>query len=205
MAQLSDQITARHLEALVNHQGNSYMTIYRTGWKIIAPSLLVALFHLPALAVDSASAEFATGNRTQILRFGAQWKWERKWWQSNGSHVGGYWDLTLAQWRGDRFRNTGDTQNISDIGITPVLRLQSDSMKGWYGEAGIGAHYLSELYDNNQRRLSTRFQFGDHLGVGYVFQNNLDLGLKFQHFSNGGIKQPNSGVNFGIVRLTYPF
>jgi len=63
---------------------------------------------------------------------------------------------------------------------------------------------LSELYDNNDRKLSTAFQFGDHVGIGYVFQNNLDLGLKVQHFSNGSIKQPNQGINFGVVRVSYP-
>jgi lipid A 3-O-deacylase len=35
--------------------------------------------------------------------------------------------------------------------------------------------------------------------------NNLDLGLKLQHFSNGGIKDPNDGVNFAVVRISYPF
>ena len=140
-----------------------------------------------------------------MLRVGAQWKWGRTWWQSNGAHLGGYWDATLAQWRGNHYQNTDATQNITDIGLTPVFRFQSDTLKGWYGEAGIGAHLLSHLYDNNGRRLSTAFEFGDHIGVGYVFTNNLDLGVKYQHFSNGGIKEPNNGVNFTVVRVSYSF
>jgi hypothetical protein len=159
-----------------------------------------------AHAVDSTSFEFATGNKTKMARVGLQWKWERQWFRSNGTHLGGYWDLTLAQWRGDRFEDVeGRTQNITDIGITPVFRFQRDDLKGPYVEAGIGAHYLSEHYNNNGRQLSTNFQFGDHLGIGYVFRNNLDVGLKFQHFSNGGIKEPNNGVNFAVVRVSYPF
>lgn len=30
-------------------------------------------------APDSVSLEVADGNKTQILRFGAQWRWDKKW------------------------------------------------------------------------------------------------------------------------------
>ncbi|SNT27055.1 Lipid A 3-O-deacylase (PagL) [Noviherbaspirillum humi] len=169
-------------------------------------AVLLTLYPVAASAVDSASLEFGTGNKTQMARLGVQWQWDKQWFKTNGMHLGGYWDLTLAQWRGNQFQGIRDNrQNITDIGITPVLRFQSDNRKGFYGELGIGAHYLSELYDNNGRRLSTRFEFGDHVGVGYVFSNNLDVALKFQHFSNGGIKSPNNGVNFGLIKVGYAF
>lgn len=159
-----------------------------------------------AYAFDSASLEFGSGNKTKLARVGLQWKWDAKWWQSNGTHIGGYWDLTLAQWRGSRYRNLpGNKQDFVDIGLTPVFRFQNDSLKGWYVEAGIGAHYLSDIYDNNDRQFSTHFQFGDHIGVGYVFSNNLDIGLKIQHFSNGSIKQPNDGTNFAVLSAGYSF
>jgi lipid A 3-O-deacylase len=156
-------------------------------------------------AIDSASFEFATGNKTQMVRAGLQQNWDRQWLQSNGTHVGGYWDYTLAYWRGNRYRNTDSTQNIADVGITPVFRFQRDDKMGFYAEAGTGAHLLSANYDNNGRRLSTLLEFGTHLGVGYVFSNKLDIALKVQHFSNGGIKQPNNGVNFAVLRVAHTF
>jgi lipid A 3-O-deacylase len=159
-----------------------------------------------AHAVDSASLEYGTGDETKMVRVGAQWKWNKQWWQSNGTHVGGYWDLTLAHWRGSRFQNIpGNTQYLTAVGITPVFRFQNDRQKGFYVEAGLGAYLLSDLYDNNGKQLSTHYQFGDHLGVGYVFSNNLDLNLRVQHFSNAGIKEPNSGVNFAIIRISSLF
>lgn len=159
-----------------------------------------------AFAVDSASLEIGSGNKTQMTRVGLQWKWDSKWWQSNGTHIGGYWDLTASQWRANRFRNIpGNSQNLIDIGLTPVFRWQRDNLKGWYAEAGIGAHYLSEIYDNNDRQFSTKFQFGDHLGFGYVFSNNVDVGIRIQHFSNASIKQPNDGANFAVLRASYAF
>lgn len=158
-------------------------------------------------APDTYSAEVGTGNSTQIARVGAQWKWGQnwRWWESNGTHIGGYWDLSYAYWRGNRFNNTDASQHINDFGITPVFRFQRDSLTGPYAEAGIGAHYLDDLYSNAGRRLSTRFEFGDHIGFGYVFQNKLDLGIRLQHFSNGGIKEPNNGVNYAVLRVAYPF
>jgi lipid A 3-O-deacylase len=175
-------------------------------WKVITFFMAACATCASSQAVDSASLEFGTGNHTQLLRAGLQWKWANKWWQSNGTHIGGYWDATLMQWRGNRYQNVPDsTQNITGLGITPVFRFQNDSLKGAYAEAAVGAHMLSDLYDNNGRKLSTRFEFGDHLAVGYVFSNKLDLGLKIQHFSNGGIKHPNNGVNFAVIRASYSF
>jgi lipid A 3-O-deacylase len=174
--------------------------------RILVLSSLFACVSSPTHAVDSASIEFGTGDKTKMVRVGAQWKWDKQWWQSNGTNIGGYWDATLAQWRSNRFQNIpGNSQNITIIGITPVFRFQNDSQKGFYAEAGIGAHLLSELYDNAGRKLSTRFQFGDHVGVGYVFGNNFDLGLKIQHFSNGSIKKPNSGVDFAVIQIRHQF
>ena len=159
-----------------------------------------------AHTVDSASLEYGDGDKTKMVRIGAQWKWNKQWWQSNGTHIGGYWDLTLAQWRGSHSQKiSGNTQNLAAVGIMPVFRFQNDKQKGFYVEAGVGAYLLSDHYDNNGKQLSTHFQFGDHLSAGYVFLNNLDLSLKVQHFSNASIKEPNDGVNFAIVRISYPF
>lgn len=174
-------------------------------WKTLVAIGTLVVTHSSSYALDSVSIELGAGDHTKMMRIGTQWQWNKRWWQSNGTHIGGYWDLTLARWHGDRFKLVpGATQNLTAIGITPVFRFQSDSLKGFYGEAGIGAHLLSELYDNNGHQLSTAFQFGDHLGIGYVFQNKLDLGLKILHFSNGSIKKPNDGVNFMAIRLSYP-
>ena len=69
---------------------------------------------------------------------------------------------------------------------------------GWYAEAGIGAHLLSETQINDHRRFSTAFQFGDHVGVGLRFgqRGEYDLGYRFQHLSNADIKKANDGINF---------
>ena len=174
--------------------------------RLLGAGLAVALAP-SAFAFDSVSFELGGGDNTQVARIGLQSRWHKQWLQSNGTHLGGYWDLTLSQWRWTPAQGATNTnENLIDIGITPVLRLQSDSRKGFYAEVGIGAHLLSsDFYNSEGQRFSTRFQFGDHFGLGYVMQNGVDLSLKIQHFSNGGIKQPNPGVLFGVLKLGYAF
>ena len=68
-------------------------------------------------------------------------------------------------------------------------------------------HLLSATSLNAQRQFSTAFQFGDHVGVGVRFgdKGKYELGYRYQHFSNAGIKEPNQGVNYNEVRLQYHF
>jgi lipid A 3-O-deacylase len=156
--------------------------------------------------VDSASFEYGGGDNVKMVRFGVQSDWDQRWFASNGRHLSGYWDATIAQWRGDAHRGVpGQHQDITNIGFTPVFRYQRDDKLGWYVEGGIGLNLLSRVYDNGNDRLSTAFQFGDHLGIGYVLDKKWDIGLKYQHFSNGGIKKPNSGVDFILAKASYRF
>lgn len=156
--------------------------------------------------VDSASFEIGGGSKVQMVRAGVQSDWAKRWFAGDGYHLSGYWDATLAHWRGNAYRNVpGQHQDITVVSFTPVFRYQRDDKQGLYAEAGIGAALFSEVYRNDDKRLSTAFEFGDHIGIGYVLNKRLDLGLKIQHYSNGGIKHPNSGVNWLIAKASYRF
>jgi len=190
------------------------MSANKTMWKpmvltpVCALAVLLALQPVSAAEplADSAALEFGAGNEVRMLRVSAQKRWARSWFESNGTHLSGYWDANLAQWRGNAYQNRpGQRQNITAINLTPVFRFERADKKGWYGEAGIGVSLLSDLYDNDDNRLSTHFQFADHIGAGYVFNNQWELGAKIQHYSNGGYKKPNSGVNWLVVKLARPF
>ncbi|MFI4939355.1 MAG: acyloxyacyl hydrolase [Burkholderiales bacterium] len=156
--------------------------------------------------IDSVSTEFAAGTRTKMARIGVQSDWSDRWFDSNGTSLSGYWDLSYGFWQGDIYKGVpGAKQNLTDIGIDPVFRFENDSKKGFYAEGGIGAHRLSKLYDNDGYRLSTLFEFCDHVGVGYVFSNKWEVGAKIEHFSNGGYSSPNSGVNFIDAKVSYHY
>ena len=166
--------------------------------------LLLAVFGAPAFAIDGMAVEIGSGRHGDMARIGVQWDWSQRWLQSKDWHVGGYWDLAIGRWR--ESAQPGQVGSLTEIGLTPVFRLQQNNLQGPYFEAAIGFHLLSETSLAN-RRFSTSFQFGDHFGVGLRFgaKGAYDLGLRFQHLSNGGIKHPNSGINFGQLRLAYRF
>lgn len=163
---------------------------------------------VPAAAVDGMAVEAGAGDGksegTDIGQVAIQWNWSRRWLQGSDWHVGGYWDLGLAHWH--RGVPAGQNGDITEIGMTPVFRLQRNGLSGPYLEAGIGFHLLSKSRLGD-RRFSTLFQFGDHFGLGYRFgaRNALDLGYRYQHLSNTGIKKPNDGIEFHQIRLQYHF
>ena len=53
--------------------------------------------------------------------------------------------------------------------------------------------------------MSSNFQFGDHIGIGYLLNNQVDLSLNFQHYSDAGIRRPNPAVNFVNFRISCAF
>jgi lipid A 3-O-deacylase len=155
---------------------------------------------------DSVSLEGGGGEHVQVLRLAAQKDWNQNWLPTHGYHLSGYWDANIAYWRANRWEDVPDRRkNLGVVGVTPVFRWEADDKLGFYGEAGIGASVFSSVYQNTHRQLSTAFEFADHIGVGYVFSNKLDLGVRLQHYSNGGIKHPNGGVNLAFVRAAYHF
>ncbi len=177
--------------------------------RLLAAVAMFAFSHSGLAAnklVDSASLEAGSGTKVQMVRIGFQTDWDRRWFEGDGRHLGIYFDTSLSQWRGDAYQNIrGRHQDITNIGFTPVLRYRADNLKGWYAEGGIGIHLLSKRYNNADNMLSTLLQFGDHLGAGYVFDNKWDVTVKIQHYSNGGFKKPNSGVNFLVLKVARPF
>lgn len=159
----------------------------------------------PALAVDGVAFEAGRGEGVSRGRAAIQWDWKKQWFRGSTWHLGGYWDLSMGYWR-DGSVAPGQNDDIVDVGITPVFRIQPNALKGPYVEAGIGAHLLSHS-SIGDKRLSTSFQFGDHIGIGYRFGDRgaFDLGYRFQHHSNAGSKRPNPGINFHQVRMQYHF
>ena len=125
---------------------------------------------------------------------------------TSGYHLSGYWDANVAYWRANRWLDVpGNHKNLAVIGITPVFRWEADDKLGFYADAGIGAALFSSVYRNTHRQLSTAYEFADHVGVGYVFANKWELGVRIQHYSNGGIKHPNGGVNLAVLKAAYHF
>lgn len=166
-----------------------------------ALTTLFLLFAAPTQAVDGLSFEAGRGNdKTDLWRAGVQWNWQQRWLAQRSWTLGAYWDLQLGRWSGAR-------EPVWDLSVTPVFRLERARRDRFvpYLEAAIGFHLLSTVRVSPRREFSTRFQYGDHLGVGLRFgeHHRWDMGLRLQHLSNGGLARPNPGINFLQLRLAY--
>ena len=160
-----------------------------------------------ALAVDGASVEYGNGDAADMARVGMSWNWDKQWFTGGDWLVTGYWEASLGSWRGHNA--AGNNQTVIDVGITPVFRLQQKNPGRFapYAEAAIGFHLITPTFIYANRNFGSAFQFGDHIGVGARFgdRRQFDLGYRFQHLSNGGIKKPNQGINFNQIRFAYHF
>ncbi len=165
------------------------------------------LFSGSVLAVDGVSVEYGNGDAADMARVGALWNWDKQWFTEGDWLVTGFWEASLGTWRGNSA--AGNNQTITNLGVTPVFRLQQKNQAGFapYAEAAIGLHLISPTFIYANRHFGSSFQFGDHLGFGARFGDHqqFDLGYRYQHVSNGGFKKPNQGINFNQVRFTYHF
>ncbi|HCI14102.1 MAG: hypothetical protein A2063_06445 [Gallionellales bacterium GWA2_60_142] len=175
--------------------------------KKLALLLVGVLFSCNVHALDSVFVEYGNGDSADMARIGAGWDWDKQWFTDGDWLVTGSWEASVGTWRGNSV--VGNNQTITDIGITPVFRLQQKNMGSFapYAEAAIGFHMIAPTFIYANRQFGSSFQFGDHLGVGVRFgeHKQFDLAYRFQHLSNGGIKQPNQGINFNQVRFAYHF
>jgi len=98
---------------------------------------------------------------------------------------------------------------FTQVGVTPVGRYTfgSGGPKGLFVELGVGLNWIVPHYRTHDHRFSTAFNFGDHGGVGVRFGDvgQHEVSLRFEHFSNAGIKNPNPGIDFGHDRYAWHF
>jgi lipid A 3-O-deacylase len=144
------------------------------------------------------------GSETQTYAAGATWDWG---WHRHSAFgvLSGYSEMSFGRWITDV--GGGGSAWETQVGITPVVRLRSGADDGWtrnwFAEIGVGANVILPIYRSKEKRFSTTFNFGDHLAIGREFgaRHQHELAVRVQHFSNGGIDEPNPGENF--VQLRY--
>jgi len=92
---------------------------------------------------------------------------------------------------------------LRHIGITPFARWWFTRYTGV--ELGIGVNIFSGVHLGD-KVISTSFQFGDSIGLFHRIQGTAWLlGLRYTHYSNGGIKEPNPGQDYIQLRVGYVF
>ena len=108
-------------------------------------------------------------------------------------------ELGVAYWHAER---GAGSRNMLQLNAIPMFRWWATDRI--YLEGGIGLTLLSTTRFAG-RELSTAFQFGDHLGLGFQLTPQTRLGARISHFSNGSIKSPNAGLDVNQITLTHSY
>lgn len=141
-----------------------------------------------AHALDLTAAVGRTGESTMTYRLGAQFDFNRSWFQTSVGRLTGYWDAGYTYWEGD------EASTNHSISLAPVFVYEfTGGSVTPYLEAGIGiAAFENTEVENND--LGSSFQFEDRFGAGLRFAGGHEVGLRAIHYSNAGIKNPNDGI-----------
>ena len=169
----------------------------------LALGLLLAAATTQAFAAEPRSAWFVQGGVAEdaeslTVGMSRDWRWEK---QYRYGHISGQWQGEVARWH-------SDSQNSTQVGVTPAVRWRPNGWdNGWFVEGGIGLNVIFPKYDTRKKAFSTTFNFGDHIAIGKRFgaDQQHEWSLRFQHFSNARIKKPNPGENFLQFRYTQRF
>lgn len=185
-----------------------------TALRCVASALLLGIGATAGAQESPASwnrgfgAQLALGvaqHKVRKVDFGLVWDPGLNWWDIGGWHFSLIGEAHLAYWHA----NEGAFHNdVYEFGVTPMVRFIKDAGAiRPYIEAGAGVRVLSHPTITDTYTLSTAFQFSETVGIGAQFgsRQQYQAGVRFQHVSNGGIKEPNPGINFTQLYLQYNF
>lgn len=159
----------------------------------------------PSLAKNwSYSVDYLRGESTaQGLKLAIQYHtdWSKK--KSDKWHL--YFESSIHKWEHVAFNNTDINYGLS---ISPIFQYPIGYWKNkqFYIEVGVGISFLDDTTFAG-KNISTHYQFEDRIGVSMRFDKfkNSQIALRYFHYSNGGFKKPNPGLDFLTLSYTYSY
>lgn len=176
--------------------------------RFLAAGLLAAACSAQAFDArpDGVTLGLATGNDdTAMAGVGLVWDWDFQRLRRK-AELSAHTEFMVNHWRYDAAG--GGSQQLTQLVLLPSLRMRlARGQSPWYIELGIGASWMDQRLEAPGKRFSTQWNFYDMLGLGYSFgqEHHHELGARFVHVSNAGIKRPNPGQNFLQLRYVRRF
>lgn len=99
------------------------------------------------------------------------------------------------------FQNDDNDVFGAGIGGSARFYFKKNCQTGLYTEL----HEIALFHQNNFESNTSNFNFYSAIGLGYKFDENWDLTLRFGHISNGNLKGDNGNVNLLGLGLGYSF
>lgn len=167
--------------------------------KILATSIFLAA----ALSANNnigVSINAGKSGSSEVLRASLYKGFDETIYSGDIVSLNGYHDLSYSYWNGKN--NTMSSVSYSPVFTLELVNFDIATFKP-YLEAGIGISYLSKKEFEN-KKFGTNFQFEDRVGVG-LKNRNLNLYVRYLHYSNAGIKKDNDGLNSVVVGAVLKF
>jgi lipid A 3-O-deacylase len=163
--------------------------------------------HAFNLGPDAVSFEGGAGtHRATILSAGLTWDWDFESLRRK-SELTAHTELLVNHWRADAIG--GGRQSFTQLAVLPSLRMRLErGASPWYIELGIGVSWLDRPFVTPAKTFSTQWNFLDVMGLGYTLggpDGKQEIGLRWSHTSNAGLKKPNPGQDFLQLRLVQRF
>ena len=159
-----------------------------------------ALCHAaPAVQVGVGRDPSHNINKYEI---GLLWDSGFAWGNPQGWQTRLQWEVDLARWDARAGRN------VTEVGVSPVFRLEKrGGTMVPFLEGSVGVRLVNHVSTSPEHYYSTAFRFSETIGFGLAFGKELDMeiGFRFQHLSNAGIKKPNPGTDFVTGYVRYRF
>lgn len=182
-------------------------SLHLHGCAAVAAAAILS-FAASAARADTFGVQLAAGlgqHKVNKADLGLVWDPGINWWEIGGWHFSLVGEAHVAYWHVGEGNSRND---IVEVGLSPMLRfIKSSGAVRPFIEAGAGLRGLSHARLNDTYTLGTGFQFAETAGIGAQFgsRQQYQAGFRFQHVSNGGIKEPNPGINFSQLYLQYNF
>jgi lipid A 3-O-deacylase len=165
------------------------------------------LSHAFDLKPDAVSLEAGAGTHgARIVGAGLVWDWDFERMRRK-AELTAHTELLVNSWRADAIG--GGENSYTQVVLLPSLRMRlARGASPWYFELGIGASYMDRLFVTPDKQFSTRWNFYDVMGVGHTLggpDGKHEIGMRWIHVSNGGLKKPNPGQDFLQLRYVARF
>ena len=161
----------------------------------------VSLAHAFDWHPDGMALQAGAGEGATVAGVGMIWDWNF-WRIRPKTELTAHTELMLNGWRADAVG--GGKRSYAEVVLLPTLRMRfGQGGSPWFLEVGIGASYMNHRFRTPDKEFSTQWNFYDVLGVGYTFggkEGKDEINLRLVHVSNGGIRNPNPGQDFGQIR-----
>ncbi len=126
------------------------------------------------------------------INYALPWRWQS---------TGGWFLNTHLNGTAGALRGAGETGFIGSLG--PGIAVGKAGIPVVLA-IGVSPTLLSKDHFDDAE-LGGKFHFTSHLGVFFQLGQRWELGYRFQHMSNAGLKKTNPGLDMHMFQLGYRF